>query len=126
LIVGGCTTFVNFALFTLLTEFLHYDVTVSNVISIAVSILFAYVTNKLFVFHNHCKHKADLMLEFSKFIGSRLTTMAVEVGGVLLFVNVLGQDSMIGKIETQVVVIAGNYFISKFLVFRKNKLTEWE
>ena len=121
LFIGGCTTLVNFILFALMTKLLHMNVTISNVISISISILFAYVTNKLFVFLSHCSKLTALLLEFVKFVGSRLVTMAFEVGGVLLFVNILGQDSLVGKLETQIIVIVGNYFISKFIVFTKKK-----
>jgi putative flippase GtrA len=56
--------------------------------------------------------------ECAKFVGARLATMVIEVGGVFLTVNLIGQDAMIGKLETQVIVIVGNYFISKFFVFK--------
>lgn len=118
LFIGGCTTLVNFVIFALMTKLLNIEITVSNVTSIAASILFAYAANKLFVFRSCCSSILALLFEFVKFVGSRLFTMAVEVGGVFLFVNVIGQDSLIGKTETMVVVIAGNYFISKFIVFR--------
>ena len=57
----------------------------------------------------------------SLFIGARIATLVIEVGGVWLAVSVIGQDKMIGKLETQVLVVIGNYFISKFLVFTGNK-----
>lgn len=116
--IGGCTTLVNFVIFALMTKFLHINITVSNVTSIAASILFAYIANKLFVFRSCCRSFFTLMFEFVKFVGSRLLTMAVEVGGVLLFVNIVGQDSLVGKTETMIIVIIGNYFISKYIVFR--------
>jgi putative flippase GtrA len=116
---GGCTTLVNFLLFAFMTKILRIDVTVSNVTSVSISVLFAYVTNKLFVFRSHCARFSILAMEFVKFVGARLITMAVEIGGVYLFVNVIGQDSLVGKAETQIIVIAGNFFISKFIVFRQ-------
>lgn len=116
--IGGCTTFVNFIIFALMTELLKIDITVSNVTSIALSILFAYAANKLFVFRSSCGSISALFFEFIKFVGSRLLTMAVEVGGVLLLVNVIGQDSLVGKTETMIIVIIGNYFISKYIVFK--------
>ena len=119
IIAGVTTTLVNFALFALMTEILHLPVTPSNVTSIAVSILYAYVVNKRFVFKNKCDTAAELALEFVKFVGARLFTMAIEILGVLLTVNILGQNKMLGKAETQVLVIVANYFISKLLVFRK-------
>lgn len=118
LFIGGCTTLVNFVLFALMTKLLHFEITVSNVTSIVTSILFAYIANKLFVFHSCCSSFVMLLLEFFKFVGSRLLTMAVEVGGLFFFVNVIGQDSLIGKAETLIVVIVGNYLISKYIVFR--------
>lgn len=117
--IGGCTTLLNFLVFAFMTKVLTIDVTISNVTSVAISILFAYFTNKFFVFRSRCARFSDLALEFAKFVGARLLTMAVEVGGVFLLVNIIGQDSLIGKLETQFIVIVGNFFISKFIVFRK-------
>lgn len=119
LVVGGLTTLVNLAVFALLSEVLKWDVTLSNIISIMTSIIFAYITNKIFVFESHCPDLKALCTECAKFIGARLSTMAIEVGGVFLTVNVIGQQPMVGKLETQVIVIVGNYFISKFFVFKK-------
>ena len=119
LFIGGCTTLVNLVVFSVLTYGTSLGnsdlgITISNVISIVLSILFAYVTNKLFVFHSKTN-------SFKELIGARIATLVIEVGGVWLAVSVIGQDKMIGKLETQVLVVIGNYFISKFLVFTGNK-----
>lgn len=128
LFIGGCTTLVNLILFWLLTEVAGMEtkllMTVANVISVVVSILFAYIANKLFVFESHVDTMLELVTEFLKFIGGRAATMILEVGGVYLLVNMIGQDKMIGKLETQVLVILGNYFISKWFVFTKTERTE--
>lgn len=116
--IGVCTTLINFAIFTIMCKGLQIDVTISNVTSVITSILFAYVANKIVVFRSHCRNLLGLILEFSKFVGARLFTMIIEVGGVFLLVNVIGQDSVVGKLETQVLVVAGNFFISKYLVFK--------
>ena len=118
IIVGIMTTIVNFSIYTMLYYFLRIDVTISNIISVIVSILFAYIMNKLFVFHSHCQTLKEVVEECSKFISARIVTMIIEVGGVYLLVNILGQDEFIGKLETQVVVLVGNYLISKFFVFK--------
>ena len=118
LVVGVLTTLVNFSLFELMMSVFRINVTVSNVISIAVSILFAYVANKLFVFRRRSDSLSGLALEFCKFVGSRLFTMALEIGTVYLFYNILSQDARLGKITAQVLVIITNYFISKAIVFR--------
>ena len=118
IVIGVMTTLVNFSLFALMTRVFRLDVTVSNVTSIAVSIIFAFVTNKLVVFRHKSKTRAELATEFVKFVGARLLTMALEIGFVFLAVEVLKQNDLIGKLASQVLVIIGNYFISKFLVFR--------
>ena len=65
-----------------------------------------------------------MLAEFARFVGGRMSTMIIEVGGVFLIYNVMGQSKMLAKLITQVIVIIGNYFISKFLVFRGAKEKE--
>lgn len=118
IVVGALTTIVNFSVYTMLYYFLKIDITISNIISVIISILFAYVMNKIFVFHIHCESLQELFGECTKFISARIITMIIEVGGVFLLVNIIGQDEFIGKLETQVIVLIGNYLISKFFVFK--------
>lgn len=121
LFIGGCTTLVNLVVFTVLCRLVHLNVNISNIISVAVSILFAYVANKLVVFRSHCRSLGELAGECARFIGARLATMVIEVGGVYVLYNIIHQDELIAKLETQVLVVIGNYFISRFLVFRDRK-----
>ena len=119
IIVGGLTTLVNYGLFELLWGVIGIDDTISNVTSIFSSIIFAYVANKLVVFRWHCNSKVELVLEFIKFVFSRLFTMAIEVGAVYLFATILGFNTRLVKIASMVVVIILNYVISKVIVFRR-------
>jgi len=118
IIVGGCTTMVNLVVFTILCKVLHFEVNLSNVISILCAIFFAYVTNKIFVFESKTNGIQELLLEMAKFVGARMSTMAIEVGGVFLLYEVIRQDEVIAKLETQIIVLIVNYFISKFFVFK--------
>lgn len=120
IIVGGCTTLFNFLLFGLLCHVCGVEVNISNFISVVCSILFAYVTNKIFVFASHCRNLKELLQEFLKFVGARLFTMVVEVGGVYLLYSVIGQNEYLAKIETQIIVLIVNYLISRFLVFKSD------
>ena len=95
LFIGGCTTLVNLVVFSVLTYGTSLGnsdlgITISNVISIVLSILFAYVTNKLFVFHSKTNSFKELLYEMGKFIGARIATLVIEVGGVWLAVSVIG------------------------------------
>lgn len=121
LAVGGCTTLVNMAAFYLFCDVFGIDVTLGNVMSIVLAILFAYVANKMFVFSSKTVGARETFFEFCRFVGGRMSTMAIEVGGVFLIYNVMGYPKMAAKLATQVLVIVGNYFISKFLVFRNRK-----
>lgn len=121
IIVGGCTTLVNLLAYTFCNELLSLEVNLSNVISVIAAILFAYVTNKLFVFRSRCQNNGALLLEFVKFVGARLLTMGIEVGGVFVLYSLIGQNEYLAKIETQIIVLISNYLISKFLVFTDKK-----
>lgn len=119
LFFGALTTLVNLVVFYVLTERpWQINVTVGNVISIILAILFAYVTNKIWVFNSKTQGVKELLFELGRFVGGRLSTMVIEVGGVYLIYNVMGQSKMLAKLVTQIIVIIGNYFISKFLVFK--------
>lgn len=126
IVIGGCTTLVNFVVFGVLcygTPMGNTDlgITVSNTISIICAILFAYVTNKTIVFRSKSKSVTHMLTELTKFFGARMSTMLLEIGGVFLIASVLKQDEMLAKLCTQVLVLIGNYFISKYLVFGQKK-----
>lgn len=113
---GGCTTLVNlvsFYIFRLVKVPLNW----ANFISICLALLFAYVVNSLFVFHDNCSCLRDHIRPFGKFLSARLVTMAVELGGVWLLVQKLMIHEMLGKAAVQFVVIVLNYIFSKFFVF---------
>lgn len=119
LAVGGCTTLIDYGVFYVMTAYWHRDVTVSNVVSVSLAILFAYAANKVVVFRSKTARMAQVFLESARFLGARLVTMALEVGAVWLFVDVLGQNGQLGKAEAILLVIIANYLLSKFFVFRK-------
>ena len=117
---GGCTTMVNLISFYILRT-LHVELTIANVISIILAILFAYVVNSKYVFQDKCETLKDHVQPFCKFISARLVTMVIEVGGVWLLVEVLHMNDMLGKFLTQFIVLALNYVFSKFFVFTTGK-----
>ena len=120
---GGMTTMVNLVSYYILRTFLKIPVTPANVLSISLSILFAFVTNSKYVFHSQSKNIKEHAYEFIKFFSARLSTMFIEVGGVWFFIWI-GFPDMIGKFVTQFVVLVLNYVFSRFLVFRKKERRE--
>ncbi|MBQ7117976.1 MAG: GtrA family protein [Clostridia bacterium] len=134
IVFGGLTTAVNFVAFwicgKLLGEDLYY---VSNAIAWFVSVVFAYITNKLFVFEAKSFTPKVLFKEISVFFSARVFSFFVEEGGLVLLVwvlnfgeysmNVLGFEingQLIAKALLAVIVVLINYFVSKFAVFTKN------
>jgi putative flippase GtrA len=119
LIVGVLTTLVDMGVFALATGVMDMPVNAGNIISIIVAILFAYIANKLVVFRARSPDRRGLFLEFAKFIGARLITMALEVGVVWLIAGAAGGDKYAAKAIALVLVIISNYILSKLIVFRR-------
>lgn len=119
LIFGVLTTVVNYLVYLPCYNLLHFSSAVSNMIAWVVAVIFAYLTNKPFVFQSHDWSREVVIPELTKFVGSRIGSGAAETGILLLFVDVLMQDGNVWKIVTSVLVVVMNYIFSKFLVFRK-------
>ena len=119
---GGCTTLVNLVSFYLM-RIAGLPPMAANIISIILAILFAYVVNSRFVFHDSCETLKDHIQPFVKFISARLVTMVIEVGGVWLLAVVMGFHDMVAKFCTQFLVLVLNYIFSKFLIFTTGKKT---
>lgn len=117
---GGCTTLVNLVSFYGLRK-VGTELMIANTISIILAILFAYVVNSRYVFHDNCETLKDHIRPFFKFISARILTMGIELGGVWLLVVVMGFGDMAGKFVTQFIVLALNYIFSKFFIFTTGK-----
>ena len=122
LFFGGCTTVVNFISYYIPSNLLGIDEIVSNMIAWVVSVLFAYITNKIFVFESKDKNIKKNIKELISFVTARLHTGALcDIGLFALMVKVLKLNDIISKITTQVVVVVANYIISKLVIFKKDK-----
>lgn len=126
LIVGGLTTVVSWGAKFLCGAVFYPGVThttvgqttVLNIVENLSGILFAYYPNRRWVFRST---NPKILSEFAGFFTSRLGTWGLSYALNLLLSNVLGIEYHITTILVSVVVVIGNYIISKFLVFRKKK-----
>ena len=123
LIVGGLTTCVSLLTYYLLTfTILNPDIStelqIATIISWIISVLFAFFTNKKYVFES--KNKFNLK-EMISFILSRLSTLFIEMLLMYLLVTICKYNDKIMKIVVQIIVIILNYLLSKFLVFKQKK-----
>lgn len=114
---GGLTTLVNLAVYYILRMVFHVEMTAANIISVSAAILFAYFTNAAYVFESEAAGFSGRFKEFLRFVSARLSTMAIEVGGVWFMARVLHLDDRNGKLIIQFVTIVLNYLFSRFLVF---------
>ncbi len=135
IIFGVLTTLVNFASFKIFNMILgEENYLVSNVIAWFISVIFAYVTNKIFVFESRSWNVKVIGKEIISFFAARVFSFAVEEFGLYALVDLLGFDKysvdvfgfmlggkMISKILLAVIVVILNYFFSKLVVFRKKK-----
>lgn len=117
LFAGGCTTLVNFGLYSLLTRVTGMNENIANIIAVCSSVLFAYVINKLFVFRSKTEGLRALLREFVSFVGARGFTIGIDVGGLYVFHTLLGINDMAVKAVLMVLIIVLNYLISRFWVF---------
>lgn len=117
LFFGGLTTLISIFVFWLFNSPLGLNELVANLISWLLAVLFAFLTNKTWVFQSGGQEKGFLSLMLSFYAG-RLVTLGLEELLLLVFITWLGFNSMAVKIAAQIVVIVLNYVISKLLVFR--------
>lgn len=116
LIFGISTTIINIVMFQMLRQ-LNISIIISNTIAWFISVLFAYMTNKRYVFESKNESKFEIVLFFS----SRLFSLIVDNIGILILINVILVNEFYSKIIINIIVIIINYLFSKFLVFKQKK-----
>lgn len=119
LVFGVLTTLVNIlAYYLLLSTSLHYAL--SNALAIAASIIFAYVTNKIYVFRSATVGIKQCGLEFMRFIGSRLFAALFDMLSMFCLIEMLSCKELVSKITTGVLVVIINYILSKYFAFSQS------
>lgn len=122
LVFGGLATVVNFVSYFISAKIVGIDEVISSGISWFCSVLFAYITNKIFVFESKTKGIKELVKEISSFFLARIISgVLCDVGTFAIMVKVLNINDIISKFVTQVMVVIMNYILSKLVVFKKKK-----
>lgn len=125
LIAGVLTTVVSLVvkwglLFTILDPKNSVQLQVAVVISWIAAVVFAYITNRIFVFKSKSK---KILKEITSFFGARLLTLGLEMLIMWFFVTFLKLNSdlwvLIWTMVAQILVIIFNYIFSKLFVFKK-------
>ncbi len=134
-VFGVGTTLVDFAVYELFNLALGADFyLLSNIVGWFVSVIFAFVTNKLFVFESKSWKPRLLVREALPFFGARVFSLLIAEAGLFLLVDICGMKEFslevmsfnisgetAAKALLSVIVVVLNYFFSKFVVFKKKK-----
>ncbi|BCN32208.1 GtrA family protein [Anaeromicropila herbilytica] len=118
LIFGGLTTVINIITYYIFARVLGAGTMTSTVIAFILSVIFAYVTNKIWVFDSKTSSFNELLREATSFFGGRLFSGGCDLFIMFLFVDVFHFNDMIIKILSNIMVVIMNYVISKLFVFK--------
>lgn len=120
IIFGVFTTLVNYLVYLGLTRLLNTEVIPATIIAWVLAVLFAYITNKKFVFASNSFNFAQVTKEIASFFSLRIVSGIFEVVCMYIFVSVLQFNDIIIKLIVNIAVIILNYIFSKLIVFRKS------
>ena len=118
-IFGVLTTIINIATYWVFYSVLGVSNVISNIIAWVLSVLFAFITNKLWVFESKSFDFKLFMKELGSFTVCRLATGALDLGIMLVGVDLLKGPAMILKVISNIIVIILNYVMSKVFVFKR-------
>ena len=121
LIFGGLTTLINILVYELFSKAFDVQYLVSNGIAWVIAVLFAFVTNRLYVFESRSRDPKVIGRQFVSFIGARLFTGLLDMLLMYIFIDLVHWNDTLVKIGANVVVIVLNYIFSKLWNFRKAK-----
>ena len=113
LFFGVCTTLINFIVFFIASKFIIPEI--SNLIAWFISVAFAFITNKIFVF----KSRGFSWKEITEFLGARILSLLIDEGLLIIMINIFSANALLSKFVINFLVIAINYVLSKFIIFKK-------
>ncbi len=120
-------SYIVFGVLTTLVDWLSYgalrawgvDYRISTALSWAAAVLFAFVTNKFFVFRSYDMRVRRLWKEFASFVACRAATGVFTMVAMIVMVGFLHWNEFFGKLVVSAVSLALNYVLSKLVIFRK-------
>ncbi|MFR3728809.1 GtrA family protein [Lacrimispora sp.] len=120
LIFGVLTTLVNWVVYGMMVR-TGVDYRIATAAAWVVSVLFAFVVNKIFVFQSYDLHLACVMKEVTSFTACRAASGVMEMVLMVIMVSWLNMDEYVSKVLVSIVVVVVNYVFSKLFIFRKSE-----
>lgn len=121
LFFGGLTFVISIASYAVFTAGFGWNELIANLFSWVLAVLFAFLTNRIWVFQAATHGRRAFVQQMVAFFGGRVLTLVVEEIILLVFITWLGFPGMLVKITAQIIVIVLNYIISKVIVFKKRQ-----
>ena len=119
LFFGICTTAINTICYWLLYDVLPFGNLLSTILAWLAAVIFAFITNKLFVFESKRTSTQKCINEVVSFFGCRLLTGILDVVIMVVAVDMLQWDGLLWKLISNIIVTIINYIASKFWIFKK-------
>lgn len=121
IVFGVLTTFINIFSYLIFTT-MGLAYIESNFIAFILSILFAFITNKLYVFDSKSWKINIVFRESITFLTSRIVTFFIDTISLVILIELFGINDFISKCIVNVIVIILNYILSKFFVFKRKNI----
>ena len=112
LFFGGLTFIVSIVTYAVFNVSMGINELIANVMSWVLAVLFAFATNRVWVFQAPTHTITEFLKQMLSFFGGRVVTLVIEEIILLIFITWLGFNSMVVKVIAQVIVIVLNYVIS--------------
>lgn len=119
LFFGFLSFLVSIATYGMFNRIFGINELLANILSWIITVLFAFFTNRIWVFQAETDSVAGFLKQMMVFYQGRIITLVIEEIILFVFITMLGMNSMLIKVIAQVVVIVLNYVISKMFVFKK-------
>jgi putative flippase GtrA len=121
ILFGILTTIINIAVYAFFVEIINVNYKISTTIAWLVSLLFAYITNKIYVFHSKQTNLLSILKEMISFIFFRMATYFLDIGSMIVMIELFHFNEHMAKIASNILIVISNYLVSKFFVFKPNK-----
>lgn len=90
----------------------------ANFIAFVIAVIFAFITNKLWVFESKSWKPSIAVKEFTEFLGARVLSFVIETILMFFLVTGLSLNEMLSKLAVGIIIIILNYVFSKLIVFK--------
>ena len=121
---GGVAFVLSMVLFYIFANIMVLDEQIANIITWVICVIFAYLTNRTFVFKSKTTGAKAVTKEFVDFTAARLATLVLENAVLFVCIDLFLWHNMLAKLLGQFLVIVSNYVLSKLWIFKKKESNE--